>query len=45
MISGQLKELKTVTLAKVFCENADDLGIIQERVLERPFREAYPDYK
>ena len=43
MVTDQLEEIRKITLAKVICTNADDIQEIQPRVMELPFREAYPD--
>ena len=43
--TDQLNEVRKVTLAKVYCENADDISTIQERVMEMPFREAFPSFE
>ena len=43
--TDQLNEIRKTTLAKVYCENADDITFIQERVMEMPFREAFPKFE
>ena len=45
LTTDQLDEIRKTTLAKVYCENADDITFIQERVMEMPFREAFPKFE
>lgn len=41
--SEQLAEIRKSSLAKVLCDNSDHIQVMQPRVMEVPFREAFPE--